>query len=119
TGRCFASAKPREERAPQQVPKVMGARRDDRQMCRPRPAPSVGTDEEQTKEGSMPVVEITDLRKTYGGRAVVDGVSVAVERGEIFGVLGRNGAGKTTTIECALGLRRPDGGRVRVFGLDP
>lgn len=67
----------------------------------------------------MPVVEITDLRKTYAGRAVVDGVSLAVERGEIFGVLGRNGAGKTTTVECALGLRRPDGGQVRVFGLDP
>ncbi|UNX56232.1 ABC transporter ATP-binding protein [Georgenia sp. TF02-10] len=67
----------------------------------------------------MPVVEIEDLRKSYGGRAVVDGVSLAVERGEIVGILGRNGAGKTTTVECAVGLREPDGGRVRVLGVDP
>ncbi|WP_268958061.1 ATP-binding cassette domain-containing protein [Occultella kanbiaonis] len=67
----------------------------------------------------MTVVEIDDLRKIYRGRAVVDGVSLAVERGEIFGILGRNGAGKTTTVESAIGLRKPDGGRVRVFGLDP
>ncbi len=67
----------------------------------------------------MPVVEIEDLRKTYDGRAVVDGVSLTVEPGEILGVLGRNGAGKTTTVECAVGLRRPDGGRVRVLGVDP
>lgn len=67
----------------------------------------------------MAVIEIDELRKVYGGRAVVDGVSLAVEHGEIFGILGRNGAGKTTTVESAIGLRKPDGGRVRVFGLDP
>jgi ABC-2 type transport system ATP-binding protein len=67
----------------------------------------------------MPVIEVTDLRKTYGGRAVVDGVSFAVEEGEIFGILGPNGAGKTTTVECIEGLRVPDAGRVRVTGLDP
>ncbi|MEV5956995.1 ABC transporter ATP-binding protein [Streptomyces sp. NPDC051987] len=65
------------------------------------------------------VIEVTDLRKSYGGRAVVDGVSLAVEEGEIFGILGPNGAGKTTTVECVEGLRTPDGGRVRVTGLDP
>ena len=65
------------------------------------------------------VIEVTDLRKTYGGRAVVDGVGFAVEEGEIFGILGPNGAGKTTTVECVEGLRAPDGGRVRVAGLDP
>ncbi|MFF7983914.1 ABC transporter ATP-binding protein [Streptomyces sp. NPDC007901] len=65
------------------------------------------------------VIEVTDLRKTYGGRAVVDGVGFAVEEGEIFGILGPNGAGKTTTVECVEGLRVPDGGRVRVAGLDP
>ncbi|MGV9339016.1 ABC transporter ATP-binding protein [Streptomyces sp. NPDC003688] len=65
------------------------------------------------------VIEVTDLRKSYGGRAVVDGVSFAVEEGEIFGVLGPNGAGKTTTVECVEGLRVPDAGRVRVTGLDP
>jgi ABC-2 type transport system ATP-binding protein len=50
---------------------------------------------------------------------VVDGVSFAVEQGEIFGILGPNGAGKTTTVECVEGLRRPDGGEIRVCGIDP
>ncbi|MDH6219500.1 ABC transporter ATP-binding protein [Streptomyces pseudovenezuelae] len=67
----------------------------------------------------MPVIEVTELRKSYGGRPVVDGVSFAVEEGEIFGILGPNGAGKTTTVECVEGLRVPDAGRVRVTGLDP
>ncbi|MER5757029.1 ABC transporter ATP-binding protein [Streptomyces sp. NPDC002088] len=67
----------------------------------------------------MSVIEVTALRKVYGGRAVVDGVSFAVEEGEIFGILGPNGAGKTTTVECVEGLRVPDAGRVRVTGLDP
>jgi ABC-type branched-subunit amino acid transport system ATPase component len=56
----------------------------------------------------MSVIEVTDLRKSYAGRTVVDGVSFAVEEGEIFGVLGPNGAGKTTTVECVEGLRVPD-----------
>ncbi|MFJ6083431.1 ATP-binding cassette domain-containing protein [Streptomyces sp. NPDC092369] len=67
----------------------------------------------------MSVIEVTELRKSYGGRPVVDGVSFAVEEGEIFGILGPNGAGKTTTVECVEGLRVPDAGRVRVTGLDP
>ncbi|MEV5984944.1 ABC transporter ATP-binding protein [Streptomyces sp. NPDC052051] len=67
----------------------------------------------------MSVIEVSELRKSYGGRAVVDGVSFAVEEGEIFGILGPNGAGKTTTVECVEGLRVPDAGRVRVTGLDP
>ncbi|WP_214402982.1 ABC transporter ATP-binding protein [Pseudonocardia lacus] len=66
-----------------------------------------------------PVVEIDDLRKAYGAVTAVDGVSLRVHRGEVFGVLGPNGAGKTTTVECAVGLRRPDSGTVRVLGLDP
>jgi ABC-2 type transport system ATP-binding protein len=66
-----------------------------------------------------PVIEVSELRKSYGGRPVVDGVSFAVEEGEIFGILGPNGAGKTTTVECVEGLRVPDAGRVRVTGLDP
>jgi ABC-2 type transport system ATP-binding protein len=65
------------------------------------------------------VIEVTDLRKSYGGRAVVDGVSFTVEEGEIFGILGPNGAGKTTTVECVEGLRVPGGGRIRVLGHDP
>ncbi|WP_394430260.1 ABC transporter ATP-binding protein [Streptomyces sp. SGAir0957] len=68
---------------------------------------------------SAPLIEVTGLRKTYAGRAVVDGISFTVREGEIFGVLGPNGAGKTTTVECVEGLRVPDAGRVRVAGLDP
>ncbi|MFC5748880.1 ABC transporter ATP-binding protein [Actinomadura rugatobispora] len=67
----------------------------------------------------MPIIEVTGLRKVYGGRPAVDGVSFAVEEGEIFGILGPNGAGKTTTVECVEGLRVPDAGTVRVNGLDP
>jgi ABC-2 type transport system ATP-binding protein len=67
----------------------------------------------------MSVIEVSDLRKSYGDRTVVDGVSFSVEPGEIFGVLGPNGAGKTTTVECIGGLRTRDGGRVSVAGMDP
>jgi ABC-2 type transport system ATP-binding protein len=66
-----------------------------------------------------PAVEITHLRKTYGTLTAVDDVSLSVAEGEIFGLLGPNGAGKTTAIECAIGLREPDAGTVRLLGLDP
>jgi ABC-2 type transport system ATP-binding protein len=49
----------------------------------------------------------------------VDHVDLSVQPNEIFGILGPNGTGKTTTVECVEGLRRPDGGSVRVLGLDP
>jgi ABC-2 type transport system ATP-binding protein len=65
------------------------------------------------------VIEVDNLRKRYGSRVAVADVSFQVAQGEIFGLLGRNGAGKTTTVECLQGLRRADGGRVRVLGLDP
>jgi ABC-2 type transport system ATP-binding protein len=66
-----------------------------------------------------PVIEVAGLVKTYGRTMVVDHVNVQVAEGEIFGLLGANGAGKTTTVECLQGLRRADGGRLRVLGLDP
>lgn len=69
--------------------------------------------------GQAPVVELNGLTKRYGNTTVVDDVTLHVERGEIFGILGTNGAGKTTSVECAQGLRRPDAGNVRVLGLDP
>src|SRR6266702_3665590 len=65
------------------------------------------------------VVTVRGLRKSYRGRAVVDGLDLAVREGEVVGLIGANGAGKTTTVECIQGLRRPDGGSVRVLGLDP
>jgi ABC-2 type transport system ATP-binding protein len=65
------------------------------------------------------VIEVNNLRKRYGSHVAVEDVSFQIRQGEIFGLLGRNGAGKTTTVECLQGLRRADGGRVRVLGLDP
>jgi ABC-2 type transport system ATP-binding protein len=65
------------------------------------------------------VIEVEHLHKSYGGTVAVDDVSFTVAPGEIFGILGRNGAGKTTTVECLVGLRTPDRGRVRVLGRDP
>ncbi|MBM7783526.1 ABC transporter ATP-binding protein [Tenggerimyces flavus] len=67
----------------------------------------------------MPVIEVEHLHKSYGDTVAVDDVSFTVERGEIFGILGPNGAGKTTTVECVEGLRKHDGGTIRVLGLDP
>ncbi|BBH69315.1 ABC transporter ATP-binding protein [Actinoplanes sp. OR16] len=65
------------------------------------------------------VIEVQNIRKRYGDTLAVDDVSLTVEQGEIFGILGRNGAGKTTTVECIAGLRAPDHGAVAVRGLDP
>jgi ABC-2 type transport system ATP-binding protein len=65
------------------------------------------------------VIAVNDLRKRYGTRIAVDGISFTVEEGEIFGILGPNGAGKTTTVECVAGLRKPDTGSISVLGLDP
>ncbi|ACQ81786.1 ABC transporter related [Beutenbergia cavernae DSM 12333] len=67
----------------------------------------------------MAIIEVDSLVKRYGDHTAVNGVSFAVEQGEIFGILGPNGAGKTTTVECIEGLRTPDGGSIRVSGLDP
>ena len=68
---------------------------------------------------TKPVIQVSKVRKTYGKTVAVDEVSFEVERGEIFGLIGPNGAGKTTTMECIEGLRRPDGGTIKVLGMDP
>jgi ABC-2 type transport system ATP-binding protein len=65
------------------------------------------------------VIHVKDFRKTYGPVVAVDGISFEVHRGEIFGLLGPNGAGKTSTLESLEGLRRPDGGTLRISGVDP
>jgi ABC-2 type transport system ATP-binding protein len=67
----------------------------------------------------MSPIEVSGLRKAYGGRPVVDGVDLDVAAGEVFALLGPNGAGKTTTIEILEGHRRRDGGSVTVLGTDP
>jgi ABC-2 type transport system ATP-binding protein len=74
---------------------------------------------EPDQVAGRPAIEIAHLRKTYGTLVAVDDVSFSVAEGEIFGILGPNGAGKTTTVECAIGLRLPDAGTIRLMGLDP
>jgi ABC-2 type transport system ATP-binding protein len=73
---------------------------------------------EMTSE-PQPAVLAEGLRKSYRSTRAVDGISFQVARGEMFGIVGPNGAGKTTAIECLEGLRVPDGGVIRVLGLDP
>jgi ABC-2 type transport system ATP-binding protein len=68
---------------------------------------------------AVPAIEVSGLRKSYGGRAALRGVEFTVARGEVFGLLGPNGAGKTTTVEVLEGYRARDGGEVRVLGRDP
>jgi ABC-2 type transport system ATP-binding protein len=63
-------------------------------------------------------IEATGLTKTYGATTAVDGLSLRVEPGQVFGFLGPNGAGKSTTIRMLLALQRPTRGRATVLGLD-
>ena len=63
-------------------------------------------------------IETIELTKAYGSARGIEGVSLDVEHGEIFGFLGPNGAGKTTTIRTLLDLQRPTSGQARIFGLD-
>ncbi|WP_144876731.1 ABC transporter ATP-binding protein [Microbacterium sp. 1.5R] len=65
------------------------------------------------------VIEVADLRKSYGGFTAVDGISFDIRRGETFALLGPNGAGKSTTIEILEGYRHRTSGDVRVLGVDP
>jgi ABC-2 type transport system ATP-binding protein len=64
-------------------------------------------------------LRVEELTKVFGTRKVVDGVSFAVQAGEVFGFLGPNGSGKTTTIRMALDIIRPDAGSVTVLGARP
>ena len=65
------------------------------------------------------VVSVEQLTKRYGDLVAVDQISFAIRPGEVFGLLGPNGAGKTSTLECLEGLRTPDGGALRILGVDP
>ncbi|MBO4269442.1 ABC transporter ATP-binding protein [Microbispora triticiradicis] len=68
------------------------------------------------QSGSVPVVHVSALSKRYGELAAVDEVTLIIERGEIYALLGLNGAGKTTLIRMLLGMIRPTGGSVSVLG---
>src|SRR3954469_22317480 len=79
--------------------------------CRPRLRSMPGPDDD--------AVVVRGLVRSYGAVRAVDGLDLRASRGQVTAVLGPNGAGKTTTVECCEGLRRPDGGTVRVLGVDP
>ena len=64
------------------------------------------------------IIQVQDLRKSYGDLKAVDGISFGVNVGEVFGILGPNGAGKTTTVEILEGMRAPDSGIAVVDGID-
>ncbi len=64
----------------------------------------------------MPALAVRELRKSYGNFEAVRGLSLEVERGEIFGLIGPNGAGKTTTIKTIIGLLKPDSGEIELLG---
>ncbi|WP_460887147.1 ABC transporter ATP-binding protein [Promicromonospora xylanilytica] len=83
------------------------------------PAATAGAAPHRPAAAAEVAVEVRGLVKRYDGRAVVDGLDLVARPGAVTAVLGPNGAGKTTTIECCEGLRSPDGGSVRVLGLDP
>ena len=68
--------------------------------------------------GAAPAIEVRDLTRSFGATTAVDGLSLRVEQGEIFGFLGPNGAGKTTTLRMLSTLLRPTSGEARVAGFD-
>ena len=72
----------------------------------------------ETRRANGPMIEVRDLRKSYGDLEAVAGVSFSVAQGEVFGILGPNGAGKTTTVEVLEGMRPPDAGAAFVNGID-
>jgi ABC-2 type transport system ATP-binding protein len=67
----------------------------------------------------MPVIKIRDLKKSFDGKPVLEGISMTVEQGDIYGFLGPNGSGKTTTLRILLGILNPDEGEIKVLGIDP
>jgi len=72
-----------------------------------------------TSETGGIAVRAVEVRKAYGKRQILSGVSFEVRRGELFALLGPNGAGKTSTVEIIEGYRTADAGTVSVLGLDP
>ena len=63
-------------------------------------------------------ITITDLHKAYGKKKVLRGLNLTVKPGELFGFIGRNGIGKSTTIDCMIGVKRFQKGKILVNGFD-
>jgi len=70
------------------------------------------------KDSSAPAIAVDDLHKSFGGQKVLNGISLAVSRGETLAVLGRSGTGKSVLLRLIIGLEKPDSGSVRIHGQD-
>jgi phospholipid/cholesterol/gamma-HCH transport system ATP-binding protein len=82
-------------------------------------SPDISTNQEQLEQdGSVPVLSVTNLTKSFGGRKVLNGLSLSVNRGETLAVLGRSGTGKSVLLRIIIGLAKPDSGEVCIHGRD-
>ena len=70
------------------------------------------------RDGNAPVVAVADLHKSFGTQTVLNGVSLAVKRGETLAVLGRSGTGKSVLLRLIIGLEKPDSGSILLHGQD-
>jgi phospholipid/cholesterol/gamma-HCH transport system ATP-binding protein len=70
------------------------------------------------KDGNAPVIAVDDLHKSFSSQRVLNGISLAVQRGETMAVLGRSGTGKSVLLRIIIGLEKPDSGSVRIHGQD-
>ena len=70
------------------------------------------------KDGNAPVIAVVDLRKSFGTQKVLNGISLAVKRGETLAVLGRSGTGKSVLLRLIIGLEKPDSGSILLHGQD-
>ncbi len=82
----------------------------------PKVAPKEATTE--ASEPARPIIDVKALVSRFGDNVIHDGLDLTVNRGEVFGVVGGSGAGKSVLLRTLIGLKAPDGGRVRVFGQD-
>jgi phospholipid/cholesterol/gamma-HCH transport system ATP-binding protein len=73
---------------------------------------------EAEEDGSAPVLAVEDVHKSFGSQHVLNGISLAVSRGETLAVLGRSGTGKSVLLRLIIGLEKPDSGSVRIHGQD-
>lgn len=67
---------------------------------------------------AVPVIEVSDLVSAFGDRVIHDHLNLTVDRGEILGVVGGSGTGKSVLLNTIIGLKIPEGGKVKVFGTD-